>query len=123
MVITGIESSLEMLYPDSDVIIEGFPTKRAIFEQHISEAMAANATMTTWHMITNEEIEIAPLTEDRAAVLRMMMEHVTHERFAKPHIMELIMEEVEPFLAGDRSVEDTARIIQNRVQTYLNERA
>jgi len=32
-----------------------------------------------------------------------------------------IEEETAPFFAGDRTAEDTARIIQNRVQTYLSE--
>ena len=40
------------------------------------------------------------------------------EHFA---ILDIILEETLPFLHGDRTAEDTARIIQNRVQIYLSE--
>lgn len=36
-------------------------------------------------------------------------------------VLAMIMEETLAFFAGDRSVEETARIIQSRVQTYLSE--
>lgn len=34
---------------------------------------------------------------------------------------EIIWEEVQPFFAGERDAEQTAKIIQNRIQTYLSE--
>lgn len=34
---------------------------------------------------------------------------------------EIILEEVQPFFSGDRDAKKTAEIIQNRIQTYLNE--
>lgn len=37
-------------------------------------------------------------------------------------VIEMILEELPPFFAGDRSVEETARIIQSRVQLYVSER-
>ena len=37
-------------------------------------------------------------------------------------VFDMIQEELLPFFAGDRSVEETTRIIQNRVQLYVSER-
>jgi multiple sugar transport system substrate-binding protein len=36
-------------------------------------------------------------------------------------IADMVTEEAAAFFAGDKSAEDTARIIQNRVNTYVNE--
>ena len=36
-------------------------------------------------------------------------------------IDKIMMEEVEAFLAGDKSARETAEIIDNRVRIYLNE--
>lgn len=38
-------------------------------------------------------------------------------------VVNMIQAETQPFFAGDRSIEETVRIIQSRVQTYLNERS
>ena len=37
-------------------------------------------------------------------------------------IKEIILEEIEPYYYGERTAQETARIIQNRVQLYLDER-
>jgi len=100
---------LFLLVPNSDTTIEGLPIRRDLFEAYVSEVMQSEAT--------------PELTEERAAVLRMIMEHVTHNSMPNPRVMEIIWEETSPFLAGDRTAEDTARIIQNRVSTYLAERS
>lgn len=41
--------------------------------------------------------------------------------FSDSSIVAFLQEEVEPFFHGDRGAEDTARILQNRVGTYLAE--
>jgi len=38
-----------------------------------------------------------------------------------PVLRSIIKEEISAFLSGDRSAEDTIRILQSRVSTYLEE--
>ena len=39
----------------------------------------------------------------------------------KDYLFEIIDEETKPFFAGDKSADETAKTIQNRATTYLNE--
>lgn len=42
-------------------------------------------------------------------------------RFADPVMAEMIREEIPVYLSGDRSAEETAKVLQSRVSTYLAE--
>lgn len=113
---------LFLLQPNSDSTIEGLPIRRDLFDAYINEVMLREPASTERQMFAfGQEIAIPPLTEERAAVLRFIMENVTHDSMPNPHVMNIVLEETAPFLAGNRSAEDAARIIQNRVQTYLSE--
>ena len=70
----------------------------------------------------NIMIDIYALTEAEAESLRAMVESATLGRRYEDTVMEMIRAETLPFFAGDRSAEDTARILQNRVQIFLAER-
>jgi len=107
---------LDLLYPNV-AGIAGLPTKRDLFEAYIHEALAEGPRY--W----GDEMELPAFTEDRAAVLRLIMEHITHEYHPNPYVMAILWEETSSFFAGDRTAEDTVRIVQNRVSTYLAERS
>ena len=48
---------------------------------------------------------------------------VKHTTLIDEKAMSIIREEIEPFLAGQRSAEETARLIQSRVSLYVSEQA
>jgi len=114
---------LDLLYPNSATSIAGLPVKRDLFEAYVNEAMQGEPFSAGGFFEFGDGIEIPAFSEERAAVLRLIMESITHEYHPNPHVMDIIWEETAPFFAGDRTAEDTARIIQNRVQTYLSEMA
>jgi|GEM_PF-2994818 len=108
---------LDLLNPNAESAL-GLPTKRAIFESYIDRAMYEVAFD---FFGLGGGGEIPAFTEERAAVLRHIMENITHEDHPDPHIMSIILEETPRFFAGDRSAEDTARVIQSRVSIYISE--
>lgn len=62
------------------------------------------------------------LTQEHADAHRALVESVTHVPRIDERIWDIILEELQPFFAEQRTVEEAARIMQNRVQTLLNER-
>jgi len=60
-------------------------------------------------------------TEEDKAAIRAFTEDPSHGNIADGIIEEILREEFAPYLAGDRSADDTVRILQSRVSTYLAE--
>ena len=60
-------------------------------------------------------------TEEDKASIRAFTEDPSHGNIADGIIEEILREEFAPYLAGDRSADDTIRILQSRVSTYLAE--
>jgi len=58
--------------------------------------------------------------EESAQVRELIFSLDRVRRFNYP-LYDIIMEEIAPFLAGDKTAEEVARIIQNRVSIYINE--
>ena len=66
-------------------------------------------------------IPLYAMTEAEANSLRTIVESANLMGRVDETVMDMVGEELLPFLAGDRSAADTARILQNRLQTYMNE--
>ena len=50
-----------------------------------------------------------------------LLEKVEHTSLRDETALSMIREEVAPFLAGERSAEDAARLIQSRISIYVSE--
>ena len=64
-----------------------------------------------------------PLTGQEAQQLRELIAAVEHTTLVDEKAMSIIREEAAAFLAGQRSAEETARLIQSRVSLYVSEQA
>ena len=62
------------------------------------------------------------LTEEQAQWLRFFIENAHPGNFYVKEIEDIIYEELEPYFQGQRTAEEAARILDNRVQLYLDER-
>ncbi|MBE5874505.1 MAG: extracellular solute-binding protein [Lachnospiraceae bacterium] len=72
---------------------------------------------------TKEEREIPDMTEEQRERQVEMISLATQDTMENQTIRTMIIEEARAYFAGDRTLEDTCRIIQNRVQLYLDENA
>lgn len=106
---------------NSGSFIEGFPIVRSLFEDEMNKELLGKTSIALGHVGYTDGLEIPEFTEELANVLIKILESITHEYFPDPHVYNIVAEEVFPVFEGLRSAEDAARIIQNRVQTYLNE--
>lgn len=67
------------------------------------------------------EIKMKPLTNEETAAIKEYLGSVTNVATADEAIYNIIMEEAESFLSGQKSAKDVADIIQSRVRIYVNE--
>jgi len=92
------------------------------FEQLISRELSRIAP-TTVVMYGFDPFSVPPMTESDAELLRDIISNIGHKPIYGHPVANIVNEDVRAFFAGTRSAEDTARIIQSRVQIYLSERA
>jgi multiple sugar transport system substrate-binding protein len=128
------------LLPDADVDTEFWLTLNIeSFEARITELMTPDYWEETNPEIGAVEGEERPIefgwpglsqrfymyamTEDEADAVRDIVQSASISFQQHWIIMDIILEDSYAFFNGARSAEDTARIIQNRVQTYLNEQS
>jgi len=71
-------------------------------------------------MYVTDELDKEEL-EKRVSALEEMMDSAVADTMENQTIRTMIIEEAKAYFAGDRTLEDTCRIIQNRVQLYLDE--
>lgn len=62
------------------------------------------------------------LSEEQAKWMRFLIENARPGNFYVQEIEDIIYEELDPFFQGQRTAEEAARILDNRVQLYLDER-
>ena len=66
-------------------------------------------------------IELYAVTQEEADGIRQIISRIDGIYDENNILMQIILEEIEPYFAGQKSVDEAADIIQNRVQLYLNE--
>lgn len=110
----------------------GFPVKRSALEKQFEMDMTPEYTedengekiecpKTTWGY-DDFDMEIYAATSDEVDAIRALLE--TADRATgnvDDQLVNIITEETEPFFKGQKSAEDTAAVIQNRIQIYVNE--
>ena len=105
-----------------------FPLRIDLYEAMIAEAMIprldAEGEEVMHDMVwidQDTQIPLYALSAEEAAGLREIVESASLMFRFDESVWEMVQEEIAAFFAGDRSAADTARILQNRVQTLLRE--
>ena len=71
--------------------------------------------------VGGEEITIPPLSKEEADELMTFLESVDSAYSYNETIMNIVQEEVKPFFAGQKSAQECAKILQSRLQLYIDE--
>ena len=66
-------------------------------------------------------IDMKPLTEEECDAYRDYVASASGRSEYDGSIQEIVEEEAEAYFNGDKSADEVADIIQNRVTTYINE--
>ena len=108
-----------------------FPIQKAAFDSYMEEAM----TPDTWtdengnvieypkveYMVNGETIKIMAMSQEDYDRFEALLNNTTKMADYDESIMEIVMDEAQPFLAGKCSAEKVARMVQSRVMLYVNE--
>ncbi len=71
--------------------------------------------------IGGEEKKLEPMTDAEIDQVRQLVTSVTQLSYYDEELDNIINEEVSAYLAGQKSAQDVASVIQSRVQIYINE--
>jgi len=74
------------------------------------------------YYINGQEVVIEPLSEAEIAGIKEFVKSVDRISSYNNEIESIITEDAEPFFAGQKSAEEVAKVIQSRVNIYINER-
>ncbi|MCL2568513.1 MAG: extracellular solute-binding protein [Oscillospiraceae bacterium] len=100
-----------------------FPTNRAVFERRMAEAMELPRWFRENPDMIDPDFPPAVATQAQVDQIYALVMQTSMLAMRDTTVFSMIEEELLPFFAGDRSIQETVRIIQSRVQTYLSERA
>ena len=89
----------------------GFLTYKVGYEERREDFLEMYATAE----LDKEELE------KRVTALEKMVDRAVADTMENQTIRTMIIEEARAYFAGDKTLEDTCRIIQNRIQLYLDE--
>jgi len=109
----------------NSVIHLDLPLRIDRYEALVAEMMRPNIVngeeqpRQAWHFPIPD---LYAMTEEEAAMIREIIDTASLRMQYDHTIMDIIREGSDDFFAGSRTAVDTARIMQNRVQTVLNER-
>ena len=115
-----------------NLYLSGFP----VYKENLNKAYAFAQTE-TYHLNDNgekiadplyraaygdETIEVYPATEEDIKKLQELLENAAAPDMRSEEVLNIIMEEAEPYLAGEKTAEEAAQVIQNRMQLYMSEK-
>lgn len=109
----------------------GLPAYQPLFDKACENAMKKKMVQSGDDTLTEEprldmelsgiKITIYAATAEEVALIRHLLEKAEPVKMSSPVIMNIIQEEVWGYFYGQKSVDDVARVIQNKVSLYLSE--
>ena len=93
---------------------QGLPVQEKFFLESSGSALSGSQSPDSGSAASE------PMTEKQLEKLLTFLLSVNRRYYENEEITDIMSEETEAFFAGDKTAEETAKIIQNRVQLYLD---
>ena len=116
------------------------PVRISAFEKHLEEAMEPSylyddngevvmdedgnpvqRSLSTYRWSDGFEVNVYAVTKEEADEILHVISQIDGIYEYDASIMDILLEEIAPYFAGQKSVDEAAGIIQSRVQLYINE--
>lgn len=107
-----------------------FPVNRETFEALLEESMKLNSAADgenrppkgmTVDRGETFDLTYTPTTQEQYDQIMALYHAVDTVRTEDSALWEIVSEQVQPYFAGDRSLDEAARLIQSRAELYVNE--
>ena len=109
----------------ADALYGGFsPVKSkfdAAFEKSTQERSDDDYSAYYWDQAKQKEVKLKPMTQEEAQKLKDYVLSINILGCSDEEVSKIVQEETGAFFSGQKSAEQVAEVIQNRVTTYLNE--
>lgn len=113
-----IKMMLSQEYQEQVVAYGAFPMRKSVFEDQLSASMLPPEEK---NALVSSDSLLGPLSKDETERLQKLVEDLSIVRFRYADVTNIIEEEAEGYFRGEKSAEDTSKVIQNRVEIYLSE--
>ena len=113
-----IKMMLSQEYQEQVIAYGAFPMRKSVFESQLSASMLPSEKEAA--LVSGDSL-LGPLSEEETERLRRMVENLSILRFRYADVTDIIEEEAEGYFQGGKTAEDTAKVIQSRVEIYLSE--
>ena len=101
----------------NNYLFEAIPINRAVYERERKEARQGVGTF-----IGGETIDFGALTKKDCYRIETLYNSTTRSSLLMDKdVLDLVVSTAGPYFAGDKSLNETAQLIQNRVTLYVNE--
>lgn len=134
-----IESLLTEKSQEDETLYD-FPVRVSVFEKKLADAMVPDymydengellldedgnpkeRSHLSYNYGDGIEIKLYAVTQEEADGIRQVISQIDGIYSYDQSMLEIILEEIEPYFAGQKSVDEVTGIIQSRVQLYINE--
>jgi hypothetical protein len=103
---------------DLPVEIRGFNVGKAWYRRELRSAM----TDLCYTRIGTEIVQFPPLTRKEHARIQELCDSTARSSLlVDQELVDLVMEAAGPYFAGDKTLDETVRLIQSRAELYVNE--
>ena len=112
-----------------DTVSYQLPVKKAALEKNAQKAMKKPSYMMDGkeieedyrYWINDEQVTIEPLTQAQVDEIVKFISSVSRRAYYNTAVNNIIGEELGAYFKNQKSAEDVSKLIQNRVQLYINE--
>ncbi len=120
-----LEFVKELILSDTDDSYAGFSTVKPVFEEKLQEATKEKSdndeSAQLWDKVNNKFVKMKPLSQEDVSKFYDYTVSVNSLNNMNIEITNIIAEEASAFYCGQKTAEEVADIIQNRVTVYINE--
>ena len=120
-----LEFVKELILSDGEDSYAGFSTVKQVFEEKLQEATKEKSdndeSAKLWDKVNNTLVKMKPLSQEDVSKFYDYTVSVNSLNNMNIEITNIIAEEAPAFYCGQKTAEEVADIIQNRVTVYLNE--
>lgn len=105
---------------DSQKNTSRFPVIQKYFDDIINNDMAGAGTASGM-LMDGVTVELKPMTEQQALLLRELVDKAGHNVRYDVNIYDIVTEDAQGFLSGSKNIAEVQQIINDRVMLYLGE--
>ena len=121
----ALEFVKNLILSDKEESYSGFSTVKSKFEEELQEATKEKSdddeSAQLWNQVNHEMVKMKPLSQEEVSKFYDYTVSINSLDCMDTEITNIIAEEASAFYCGQKTAEEVADIIQNRVTVYINE--